>query len=221
MNIQDIIKIAPVSSFIFLATLISSFIAFQRPELSRKWMLNPYSFVHEKKYFQVISSGFIHADWMHLIFNMLSFYFFALDINGGVPLEYMMTSAVGQVGHLYFGLIYFASMALGDLSTIIKQKDNPKYYSLGASGAITGVVFSFILFAPDSRLSFFFMPNMPAPLFAVLFVVFSIIGGKSRRTNINHDAHLWGGLVGFIMTIILFPGILQNFIAALPGLFHF
>jgi|SRR6185437_2266157 len=220
MDIQDIIKVSPVASFIFLATIVSSLIAFQSQEHARKWMLNPYTLVKERKYFQVISSGFIHADWMHLAFNMLSFYFFALDIDGAVPLEYMMTSVAGPIGHLYFALIYFVSMALGDLSTVIKQKDNPKYYSLGASGAITGIVFSYILFAPESRLSFFFMPNMPAPLFAVLFVVFSIIAGKSRRTNINHDAHLWGGLVGFILTAILFPGILQNFISALPGLFH-
>src|ERR1035438_1244558 len=103
MNIQDIIKIAPVSSFIFLATVISSLIAFQRQELARKWMLNPYSLVHNKKYFQVISSGFIHADWMHLVFNMLSFYYFALDVNDGTPLEYLMVNSVGPIGHLYFG----------------------------------------------------------------------------------------------------------------------
>ena len=221
MNIQQIILISPVASFIFLATLASSLIAFQRHDLASKWMLNPYSLVHHKKYFQVISSGFIHADWMHLIFNMLSFYYFALDIDGGIPLEYLMVKSAGPIGHLYFGLIYFISMALGDVSTIIKQKDNPKYFSLGASGAITGVVFSFILFAPGSRLSFFLLPSIPAPFFAILFVVFSVLAGKSRQTNINHDAHLWGGLVGFFLTVILFPGILQNFLKTIPGLLHF
>jgi len=220
MNIQQIILISPVASFIFLASVISSLIAFQRQDLAAKWMLNPYSLVHQKKYFQVISSGFIHADWMHLIFNMLSFYYFALDVSDGIPLEYLMVNSVGPIGHLYFGLIYFASMALGDISTIIKQKDNPKYNSLGASGAITGVVFSFILFAPGSRLSFFFMPGIPAPFFAILFVIFSVLAGKSRQTNINHDAHLWGGLAGFFFTVILFPGVFHNFLKAIPGLLH-
>jgi len=184
-------------------------------------MLQPYALVHEKKYYQVFTSGLIHADWMHLVFNMISFYFFALAVNPGVPLEYWMVESAGPIGHLYFGLIYVGAMVLGDFSTILKQKDNPKYYSLGASGAISGVLFSYILFAPSSKIGFFFFPALPSPIFAILYVAFSIYASRSRSTNINHDAHLWGGLFGFALTIALFPGVFSNFLVELRHLLHF
>jgi membrane associated rhomboid family serine protease len=221
MEIKDYIEVAPVGCFILVITLISSLMAFQNRELSRKLMLNPYRIVHQKTYYEVITSGLIHADWMHLAFNMISFYFFAIAMNPGVPLEAYMTERAGPIGHLYFGLIYFGAMALGDMTTIFKQKDNPSYFSLGASGAISGVIFSYILFAPDSKIGVFFFPSMPAPLFAIFYVVFSILASRSRNSNINHDAHLWGGLFGFALTIALFPGIFNEFLVAVKGLLHF
>ena len=220
MEIQEIIEASPVACFIFAVTIASSLIAFRDQQFLRKWMLNPYQLVHQKKYWQVFTSGLIHADLMHLAFNMLSFYFFAISTDGIVPLEEMMTGKVGPVGHLYFGIIYIGAMVLGDLTTIYKQKDNPSYYSLGASGAISGIIFSYILFSPTSRLGVMFLPNMPAPLFALLFVVFSIFAAKSRNTNINHDAHIWGGLFGFALTIPLFPGILPSFWLAVQHMLH-
>jgi len=221
MDIREIIEASPVACFIFAITIASSIYALQNQEFARKWMLNPYTLVHEKKYGQVFTSGFIHADWMHLIFNMLSFNFFAVYVTGGLPLEYMMTEAVGPIGHLYFGLIYMGSMVLGDFSTIYKQKDNPSYYSLGASGAISGIIFSYILFQPTSKIGVFFFPSMPAPLFAVLYVIFSIYAGRGRNTRINHDAHLWGGLFGFALTIALFPGIFTHFLVEVKHLLNF
>ncbi len=227
-EIQQYIELSPVACLIFGMTLISSFLAFRDQKLMTAMMLNPYRMVHHKKYYEVLTSGLVHADFMHLAFNMLSFYFFAIAFQISSdnqfelkPLEVWMTERAGQIGHLYFGLIYIVSMVLGDLSTIIKQRDNPQYFSLGASGAISGIIFSYILFAPQSKLSFFFLPTMPAPLFAVVFVIISIWGAKSRHSNINHDAHLWGGLFGFALTVALFPGIFQEFLIAVKNLLHF
>jgi membrane associated rhomboid family serine protease len=220
MDIRDFLEFTPVASFILVITLISSLIAFQNQVLARKLMLNPYRMVHHKTYYEVITSGLIHADWMHLLFNMVSFYFFAMAMNPGVPLEVFMVEKAGPTGHLYFGLIYLGSMVLGDLTTIFKQKDNPSYFSLGASGAISGILFSYILFDPTSRIGVFFFPSMPAPLFALLYIAFSIFASKSRNSNINHDAHLWGGLFGFAMTVALFPGIFTQFLQEVKVLLH-
>src|SRR5580700_2984263 len=99
MDFQLIIQVSPVASFIFLITVVTSIISFRRQDIARKWMLQPYALVHQKKYYQVFTSGLIHADWMHLIFNMISFYFFALAVNPGVPLEYWMVESAGPIGH--------------------------------------------------------------------------------------------------------------------------
>jgi len=221
MNTINIFTVSPAACTIMAITVLSTIISFQNQVLARKLMLNPFALVHQKIYYQVVTSGFIHADWLHLLFNMITFYFFAISIEGIVPLEYLMTSWAGPIGHLYFVLIYMGSMILGDFSTIIRHKDNPSYYSLGASGAISGVIFSYVLFSPTSRLSMFFLPSMPAPVFAFVYVIFSILAARGRNTNINHEAHLWGGLFGFALTIALFPGIFPHFLEEVKHLLHF
>ena len=210
MEIQQYLFYFPVASIIFGLTIAASLLAFRNHELLRKLMLNPFEFIHGKKYYQVITSGFIHADIQHLLFNMLSFYFFAF------PLEGLMVQAAGVIGHLYFGLVYIISMVLADTYTIIKQKDNPSYFSLGASGAVTAVIFSAILFEPMNKIYLMFIPiGIPAPIFAVLYVGYSIYAAKQMRGNINHEAHLGGAFSGLILTILLFQGILHHFIRAI------
>src|SRR6266496_3530250 len=98
---------APVASVICAVTILASIAVLSNPYYAKRWMLNPYAVFHQKRYETVLTSGFIHADWMHLIFNMLSFYFFAFS------LERFMVAAAGNMGHLYFALIYLLSMVLG------------------------------------------------------------------------------------------------------------
>jgi membrane associated rhomboid family serine protease len=192
---------APAAWIIFLLTIgLSLYALYGNRALYEKMLLHPYSVIHEKKWYQVITSGFLHADITHLIFNMLSFYFFAFTLNATV--------------HNYnFLVIYFGSMILGDLSTIIKKKNDPGYYSLGASGAISGIIFSTILFYPKSKMSIMFFPMpIPSPVFGLLFLVYSYFGSKYSRDLINHEAHYWGALAGIIITILLFPNIIPYFI---------
>lgn len=172
-------------------------------------MLNPYSVVHQGRYLTMLTSGFIHADWGHLLFNMISFFYF------GFPLEkvFCLPELGGKMGHILFAVLYLGSMILADISTVIRRRNNPNYYSLGASGAISGILFSFILFFPFESISILFIPiPIPAPIFAVLYVVFSIYSSRRNNTNINHDAHLWGALAGVIITLIFFPKILPEFL---------
>ncbi|MFA6275425.1 MAG: rhomboid family intramembrane serine protease [Pedobacter sp.] len=193
----------PVASIIFVFTLITSIYAFNDHQLYGKFMLHPYTVSKGKKLYTFITSGLIHADWMHLFFNMFTFYFFAFRLE-------MM------IGHWQFGLLYFLSLILSDIPTVIKHKDHFWYNSLGASGAISAVLFSYIMFDPMSLIGVMFIP-MPAILFAILYLAYSWYMSKNAKDNIGHDAHFFGALTGLIFTVIFVPGIIPYFIEKLTG----
>lgn len=196
---------APVASIIFVFTIITSLYAFYDQSIYGKFMLHPYSVSKGNQIYTVITSGLIHKDWMHLFFNMFTFFAFAFN------LEQMM-------GSWRFGLLYFLGLILSDIPTIFKYKDNFNYNSLGASGAISAVLFSFILYNPMSRIYIMFIPiGIPAVVFGGLYLIYCAYASKNSRDGINHDAHFFGALTGLIFTIIFVPGILQNFISALTG----
>lgn len=195
----------PVASLILLFTVVTSIYAFNDHTLYGKFMLHPYSVYRKNKLYTLITSGMIHSDWMHLIFNMMTFFFFAFTLEA-------------QIGSVKFGLIYFASLILSDIPTIFKHKNDFWYNSLGASGAISGVLFSFILFYPLTPLYLFFIPiGIPAVLFGGLYLLYCVYASRQSRDNINHDAHFFGALTGIIITILIIPGIVPHFLSALFG----
>lgn len=195
----------PVASLILLFTVVTSIYAFNDHTLFGKFMLHPYSVYRKNKIYTIITSGMIHADWMHLIFNMITFFFV------GFALE-------AQIGSLRFGLIYLLSLVLSDIPSIYKHKDDFWYNSLGASGAISGVLFSFILFYPLTPFYLFFIPiGIPAVLFGGLYLLYCAYASRQSRDNINHDAHFFGALTGIIITILIVPGIVEHFLSSLIG----
>ncbi len=190
----------PASLVILIATIATSLVAMnKRHELAERFVFSPWRVFHQKKWYLCLTSGFLHADIMHLLFNMLTFYFFAF------PLERL-------VGAGRFMIIYFGSMALSQVTTLLKNKDNPYYRSLGASGGISWVLFSFVLFFPRESLQIFMVPfPIPAPVFALLYLAYCYWAARSSRDNINHEAHFWGALSGIVLTVMLFPGIVGHF----------
>lgn len=200
---MELLNATPVASIIFIFTLITSIYAFNDRQLLANFMFHPYTVSRGSKIYTFVTSGLIHADWMHLFFNMFTFYFFAFR------LEAMM-------GHWQFGLMYFLSLVLSDLPSLVKNKDNYRYNSLGASGAISAILFSYILYDPLSIIGVMFIP-MPAIVFGVLYLVYSWYMGKKGQDTIGHDAHFFGALTGLIFTIIVVPGIVQHFIETLTG----
>ncbi|WP_343522579.1 rhomboid family intramembrane serine protease [Pedobacter sp.] len=202
---MEYFNIAPVASVIFVFTIITSLYAFYDHSLYGKFMLHPYSVSKGQNVYTLITSGLVHADWMHLFFNMFTFYAFAFT------LESLM-------GSWRFGILYFLGLVLSDLPTVIKHKDHFNYNSLGASGAISAVLFSYILYNPMSKIYIMFIPiGIPAVLFGILYLIYCAYASRNSRDHINHDAHFFGALTGLIFTIIFVPGILQNFIAMLTG----
>ena len=202
---MEYLSIAPVASIIFVFTIVTSLYAFYDQSLYGKFMLHPYSVSKGQNVYTLITSGLIHADWMHLFFNMFTFYAF------GFALEQMM-------GSWQFGLMYFLALILSDLPTVFGHKDDFHYDSLGASGAISAVLFSFILFNPMAEIGILFIPfGIPAVIFGGLYLVYCVYASKNSRDNINHDAHFFGALTGLIFTIIFVPGILQNFFSIIAA----
>ncbi|TAH00432.1 MAG: rhomboid family intramembrane serine protease [Sphingobacteriales bacterium] len=195
----------PVASIIFLLTVITSIYAFNNANIYGKLMLHPYSVAKKQNIYQIITSGFIHKDWPHLIFNMLTYYFFAFNLER-------------IIGHWQFALVYIGCLVLCDIPSINKHKNDFMYHSLGASGAVCGVLFSYILFFPFTKLIIFPIPiPIPAVLYGGLFLLYSSYLAKKQNDNINHDAHFYGALSGIIITAILVPNSLVSFFDALRG----
>ncbi len=144
---------------------------------------------------RMFTSGFLHADWMHLGFNMYTLYLF-----GGI--------VANGLGNIYFFLIYFGSLLAGSIYSLYFHKKEPYYSAVGASGAVSGVVFSSIMLHPDMTLMMFPLPiPIPAYIFGVGYLLYSIYGMKKQLGNVGHAAHLGGAIGGFVLTLILFPAI--------------
>jgi len=146
-----------------------------------------------KEYKRIITSGFLHIGWFHFTFNMYTLYAFS----GGIET---------YLGILPFTIIYFASLIGGDLFSLFVHRNHSDYTAVGASGAVSGVVFASIILFPDMELSILFMPiHIPAWLFGLIYVLYTIYGVKSKRDNIGHEAHLGGLVIGVIITLIMDP----------------
>lgn len=189
---------------IFIATIVISLIGlFSSPKLIDSSLFRPYWFLRRKQYSTVIMSGFVHADLMHLIFNMMTFYFFAF------PLE-------RYIGSTRLVVLYLAGLLISHAGTYYKQRNNPEYACLGASGAISAVLFAAIVYFPDQSLFIIPIPvPIPAPLFAVGYLAYTWYASKHPHGRINHDAHLGGALTGLAFVALTEPRayqyLLRNF----------
>jgi len=197
---MEYLQLAPVASVIFVLTLATSLWAFSNENIYARFILNPYSVSRGERVYTVITSGLIHKDWNHLFFNMLSYFFFAFALEG-------------FIGHWQFGLLYVVSLVLSDLPSIQKHKDDIWYNSLGASGAISAVIFSYILFDPTAGMYIMLIPiEIPAWIFGILYLVYCHFASKHARDNVNHDAHFFGAVCGIFITIALHHDVINNLI---------
>ena len=181
---------------IILANVLFSFKGFNDLFFFRKYDFHIQS-IRNVDQIRMFSSAFLHADIGHLFFNMLTLYFFAPVV-------------IAYLGEISFLLIYVSSLLFGSLLTLYLHKNDLSYRAIGASGAVTGVLYSAILLQPDMMLGIFFIIPMPAYLFGILYLLYSIYGMKSKNDNIGHTAHFGGAIGGYVFTLIKQPEMLVN-----------
>jgi membrane associated rhomboid family serine protease len=198
---MDLMK-APVSlTILALTVVVSLYTLYADRNLLESLILRPFRFFQHHQYHTIVTSGFVHADLTHLFFNGFSFFFF------GPALEPV-------IGHWQFGALYIISMIVADIPTLIKYRRVPEYGSLGASGAVSAIIFSFILYSPFSTIYLYFLP-VPAILYGVLFLIYCVVAARYQNTNINHSAHFYGALSGVVLTLILDPRSIHFFLRGL------
>jgi membrane associated rhomboid family serine protease len=180
---------------ILIVTALATLAAFQRPDLRERWIFNPQAILADKQFYRMLTSGLIHADWPHFIFNAFSFYCFARVIEE-------------QLGARSLLLIYGAAIVGGSLLSLCIHRHH-EYRALGASGGVCGVIFASIFLLPENRVVMFPLPfGMPPLLYAVIFLAGSYLGHRRQRDNIGHDAHLGGAIIGLITATALYPGMI-------------
>jgi membrane associated rhomboid family serine protease len=181
---------------IMAVTVLISYKGFNDLSFFRKFEFHVGS-IQKGEQIRMISSGFLHVDMGHLFFNMVTLWFFA-------PL------VLAYLGNWTFVLVYMGSLIFGNLLTLLFNKNNYSYRAVGASGAVTGVLYSAILLQPDMMLGLFFVIPIPAYLFGILYLLYSIYGMKSKNDNIGHSAHFGGAVGGYVITLIEQPQLLVD-----------
>jgi membrane associated rhomboid family serine protease len=192
MNLAD----HPVTVGLIAANVIFSLIGFSNADLVNKTIMWPYRVDREKQYYRFITSGFLHADMVHLFFNMFTLFFFGSAIE-----DYFRFFILG--GNVSYLLLYFLALIISDIPSYRKHRNDYQYRSLGASGAVSAVVFACIVFNPWGKVLLYGAIGISMFVYAVLYVIYCIYMGKKELDNVNHDAHLWGSLFGLAFTITL------------------
>lgn len=187
-----------IGSIIALFTTLVTYKGFKDREFFEKHVFEIDPILVDKQYPRLISSGFLHVGWVHLAFNLIAL----LSFSAVIELLF---------GPVKFLLLYFGSMLGGSLLALFVHRNHADYSAVGASGAVSGVIFSYIILDPTGSLSFILIPiEFPAWAMGIGFVLISIFGMKSQSDNIGHDAHLGGAVVGALMTIAMYPSVLSR-----------
>jgi membrane associated rhomboid family serine protease len=186
-----------ITVIIIIITVLISISAFSNAKVMNDLIFYPPAVSNNNQYYRFITCGFIHADYAHLIFNMFSFYMFGEFVEDGFNVIF------GSAGKLLYLLLYILSLVVSLLPTYFKNKDNEYYRSLGASGAVSAVIFAGIMLKPDLKMGLIFLPIMiPGFVFGPVYLLISAWLDRKGSDNINHSAHIWGALFGIAFLIV-------------------
>ena len=191
---------------LIILTVVISWSCWNKPELQYKLIMNPFAVTKNGQFYRMITSGFIHSNWMHLGFNMFTFYFFGRNI------EYLFSNLFGSAGVIYFLALYLLAIVVSDIPSLIKYKDHPHYNSLGASGGVSAIVFSSIMFFPLEKICLYGIICIPGFILGVLYVIYSYYEGKRMADNVNNHAHLIGAIFGVLFSIFVKPSVALSFV---------
>jgi membrane associated rhomboid family serine protease len=197
---------------IIAVTVVVSILAFNRQDLFDRLKFNAYLILNRKEWYRFLSYGLVHADYIHLLINMFVLYSF------GEIVEIFFEHYFGLRSHVFYLLLYIGGLAFSTLYDFGMHKRNSWYNAVGASGAVSAVVFSSIILYPTGKIFLFFVPiGIPAPLFGLLYLGYSFYMAKKAKDNIGHNAHFFGALFGILFTVLLNKDILKAFIQEVFG----
>ncbi|WP_047446679.1 rhomboid family intramembrane serine protease [Alistipes sp. ZOR0009] len=202
-----------ITIIIIAVTVGISAIAFNNQQILEKLLLSPYRITHQKEYFRIITHGFVHADWMHLLINM----FVLWSFGNALQLWFNQLAIVNLISSpvLHILIIYLGGIIISSLSSIVKNKNNYYYKSVGASGAVSAIVFASIFFDPWQSLYLFAIIPIPGILFGAAYLWYSHYMSKKGGDNINHDAHFYGALFGLVYPVLIDPSLVTHFFSQL------
>ena len=203
-----------MSIIIIIVTVLASMAAFQNQSFFEKALFRPYLMKKNNEWWRWVSNGFIHADYTHLIVNMLSFYFFA----GYVENEFNLITG-NELGIL-FVVFYISALVMSGMYDYYRHQNNYAYSALGASGAVAAVIFAYIVYNPFSSIYLYYVIKIPAWLFGILYLFYEYYMGKKKMDNIGHNAHFFGALFGFVFPILLRPQTGLDLIQKFTNLLH-
>jgi len=187
-----------ISIILIVITVLISLKGIQDKSFLSNWSYSPYLVKHHKENSRIFKHLFVHADYNHLLFNMLSFYFF------GPMLENELYAMYGNAGLIHFVLIYFAGGFAATIWPFIRNHDNDLYFSVGASGAVSAIIFAAIIWNPTMEMMLIFLPiPIKAYIFGPLLLLFEYFSMKYSKSNIAHDAHIGGAIFGIIYILII------------------
>ena len=200
---------------ILVLTGLISYKGFSDRSFFEKFKHSPYAENKNKEYLRFLSSGFLHGGWAHLLFNM-----YVLLMFGNLVENYFIVKFGVLPGRLLYILMYLTCIVAANIPSFVKHKENPAYGAIGASGAVSGVVFISILISPMSGIGIIFIPiYIPAFIFGILYLIYSSWAAKKQDTRIGHDAHFYGALYGMVFMILFNPNILSSFIRQISDAF--
>lgn len=196
----------PVTYLIIGFTCLVSIPAFGNEKMINKMVFYPARMKNGKELYRFLTHGVLHGDYMHLIFNMLTLYFFGPYVEEGI------------LGKFAFIILYVTALVASSMFDFFKHKDNYYYRSLGASGAVSAVLFVTIIVNPWARnICLFGVLCLPNIIFGIAYIVYSSYMDKRGGDNVGHNAHLWGGIYGFVFAAIARPDLLKSFIEQLAN----
>ena len=196
-----------ITIILLIITVGISYYALQNPAFLDKMLLNPVKITKGNEYYRFVTSGFVHADFGHLFFNMFSLYFV------GQAVENRLVDDFGANGKFYYLALYLLGIVVSDIPSFLKNRSNNQYNSLGASGGVSAVMFAFVLLAPLQEICLYGFICIPGFIFGALYIAYSFYESRRGVGYVNHDAHLYGALFGLLFMAVILPQAIPNFIA--------
>ncbi len=200
-----------VTLILIVITVAASLACFSRPGLFEAMKFSAYDVCHRRQWHRMISYGAVHGGWGHLLFNMITLYCF-----GRIVEQYFGAAFGATIGPVLYAVLYVTALAVSSVWDLIKFRDDPAYSAVGASGAVSAILFAAILFEPRMGIYIYLIPiPVPAYIFAPVYLIYCIIMARKNMDNIGHSAHFWGAVYGLVFPLLLRPDIFTHFLSQL------